>query len=90
MPMFRELSRAQTRLTLVSAIRAGESRMQGIHFIVDDQQQQVAVVIDLKQYGELWEDFYDSLLAARREDEPRTALEELKTELVAQGKLCSA
>lgn len=61
--------------------------MQGIHFIIDDQKQTVAVVIDLKQHGELWEDFYDNLLATQRKDEPRESLETFKAELLRQGKL---
>jgi hypothetical protein len=61
--------------------------MQGINFIVDGQQTQVAVVIDLKIYGELWEDFYDNLLAMQRKDEPHDSLENFKAELLQQGKL---
>ncbi len=61
--------------------------MQGINFVVDDKQQQVAVVIDLQQYGDLWEDFYDSLIAAKRKDEPRESLADFKSELIQQGKL---
>ncbi len=61
--------------------------MQGINFIVDEQKQKVAVVIDLKKYGDLWEDFYDALLAAQRKDEPRESLESFKAELLEKGKL---
>ena len=44
--------------------------MQGINFIIDDRQQKVAVVIDLQEYGDLWEDFYGRLLAtAQHKDE---------------------
>ena len=61
--------------------------MQGISFIVDDQQRQVAVVIDLEKYGELWEDFYDSILAVQRKDEPRDSLSNVKAQLLLQSKL---
>jgi hypothetical protein len=61
--------------------------MQGINFIVDGQQTQLAVVIDLKIYGELWEDFYDNMLAMQRQDEPRDSLDNFKAELLQQGKL---
>ena len=61
--------------------------MQGINFIVDDQQKQIAVVIDLKKYGELWEDFYDNMLAVQRKNEPRDYLDDFKAELLQQGKL---
>ena len=31
--------------------------MQGIQFVTDDKGQKVAVQINLKKFGELWEDF---------------------------------
>ncbi len=37
-----------------------------------------AVMIDLKKYGELWEDFYDGLTAKKREKEPRESLASVK------------
>ena len=36
--------------------------MKGIQFIVDDQGEKTAVVIDLKQWGQRWEQFYQMLL----------------------------
>jgi hypothetical protein len=41
-----------------------EKPMQGIHFVVDDHHENIAVLIDLTKYGELWEDFYDGLIAS--------------------------
>ena len=38
----------------------------GIRFVVDEHGDKTAVQIDLKQHGELWEDFYDALLAQER------------------------
>lgn len=35
--------------------------MKGIQFIVDDTGEKTAVVIDLKQWGKLWENFYKSI-----------------------------
>jgi len=52
--------------------------MKGIQFITDDQGRKTAVLIDLKKYGELWEDIYDSLLAQKRAGEPRETLETVK------------
>jgi len=40
--------------------------MKGIQYVVDDAGERRAVVIDLKQHGELWEDVYDCLLDAGR------------------------
>jgi len=61
--------------------------MEGIQFVVDDKGEKTAVLIDLKKHGELWEDFYDSLIARARADEPRESLESVKERLRQQGKL---
>ena len=50
-------------------------------------EKKTAVLIDLKKYGELWEDIYDSLIAKARADEPRETLEFVRQRLVEQGKL---
>jgi hypothetical protein len=67
-----------------------EKTMQGINFIINEQQQKVAVVIDLQNHAELWEDFYDSLLTEQRKDEPRESLADFKAQLIQQGKLDDA
>ncbi len=61
--------------------------MKGIQFVVDDQGEKTAVVIDLREHAEIWEDFYDGMLAQEREAEPRESLEEVKQRLAALGKL---
>jgi hypothetical protein len=61
--------------------------LKGIHFVVDESGEKTAVQIDLKKYGDLWEDFYDTLIAASRAYEPRETLEEVKQRLIEQGKL---
>ena len=61
--------------------------MDGIRFVIDDKGEKTAVVIDLKEHGELWEDFYDSLIARSRADEPRESLESVKERLRQAGKL---
>jgi hypothetical protein len=61
--------------------------MEGIQFVVNDLGEQTAVMIDLRKYGELWEDFYDSLTAELRADEPRETLASVKGHLRRQGKL---
>jgi len=40
-----------------------------------------------KKFGELWEDFYDNLIAEQRSNEPRVSLNSLKERLKKQGKL---
>lgn len=61
--------------------------MKGIQFVVDDKGKKVAVQVDLKLYGEIWEDVYDSLIARQRAEEPRESLESVKATLQRQGKL---
>ena len=56
--------------------------VKGIEFIVDDEGQKKAVLIDLKKYGEAWEDFYDTLRVKERESEPRETLKEVKKKVL--------
>ncbi len=59
--------------------------MRGIDFVVDETGERKAVLIDLAEHGELWEDFYDALVAREREDEPRETLGEVKEKLGASA-----
>ena len=61
--------------------------VKGVRFMVDEQGEKTAVVIDLKKHRELWEDFYDSAVAHARRDEPRETLEWVKRRLSRRGKL---
>ena len=61
--------------------------MTGVKFLTDERGQKVAVQIDLKRLGIIWEDFYDNLIAIQRANEPRESLESVKTSLMKQGKL---
>ncbi|MEI6090686.1 MAG: hypothetical protein WCR42_09560 [bacterium] len=61
--------------------------MDGIQYIVTEQGDKTAVLIDLKKYKGIWEDFYDLLVAKSRENEPRTSLKDVKDKLIKQGKL---
>lgn len=58
--------------------------MKGVEFIVDDEGKKKAVLIDLKKHGEIWEDFYDTLLVKERESEPRESLEEVKKKVLGR------
>lgn len=55
--------------------------MKGVQFVVDEQGEKKAVLIDLQKHKELWEDIYDSLVAAQRAREPRETLEKVKHQL---------
>jgi len=61
--------------------------MQGIQFVTDEKGQKVAVQINLKKFGDLWEDFYDNLLFNERANEPRESIASVKERLQKQGKL---
>jgi hypothetical protein len=61
--------------------------MEAIQFVAIDRGQKVAVLIDLHKYGKLWEDFYDSLTASLRAEDPRETLDSVKKRLRKQGKL---
>ena len=53
--------------------------MKGSQFVVDDSGKKKAVLIDIKEWGELWEDFYDLLVAKSREHEASVDWDEVKT-----------
>jgi hypothetical protein len=55
--------------------------MKGIQFLIDDTGEKTSVLIDLKEWGEAWEDFYDILVSRSRQDEPEIMWEILKTEM---------
>jgi PHD/YefM family antitoxin component YafN of YafNO toxin-antitoxin module len=61
--------------------------MSGIQYVVDERGEQQAVIIDLKKYRTLWEDFADRVLAARRAKEPRESLADVRKRLLKTGKL---
>ena len=61
--------------------------MSGVQFLVDERGQKTAVVIDLKKYADVWEDFYDVMLARQRAHEPRESLAAVKRRLIRLGKL---
>jgi len=61
--------------------------MKGIQFLVNEKGEKTSVLIDLKEHAELWEDFYDALIARSRSEEPRESLESVKRRLKEKGKL---
>lgn len=61
--------------------------MEGIHYVTDSENRKIAVQIDLRKYGELWEDFYDTLIAENRKDDERYDWDEVKQQLKDEGKI---
>ncbi len=61
--------------------------MEGIEYIKNNNNQKVAVQIDLQRYGKLWEDFYDVLIAESRKDEEKIPLDKVISDLQKKDKL---
>jgi hypothetical protein len=61
--------------------------MSGIQFVVDAKGTKTAVVIDLKKFGDVWEDFYYTLVTQRRVNEPREPLASVRRQFQRKGKL---
>ena len=59
--------------------------MRGVQFLVDDNGEKTAVLIDLKKNADLWEDFYDVAVARSRAKEPRESLESVRRRLRLRG-----
>lgn len=55
--------------------------MKGIQFVIDDKGKKKAVLIDLEEWGELWEDICDVMISKSREHEPTISWEDLKAEI---------
>ena len=49
--------------------------------MVDSRGTKTAAVIDLRRHRRLWEDFYDTVLAESRAQEPRESLASVKRRL---------
>ena len=61
--------------------------IKGVQFVTDSSGHRTAVLLDLHQWGDLWEDIYDIMIAKERADEPRVKLEDFEEELRRDGLL---
>ena len=61
--------------------------MIGIHYVTDESGHPTAVMLDLKEWGELWEDIYAGIVAEQRNDEPLVSWEEVKRQLALNHEL---
>ena len=61
--------------------------MNGIQFLTDEKGRKVAVQIDLRKHGALWEYFYDGLVSERRRKEKGVPLETVKADLIKRARL---
>ncbi|MGW8249897.1 MAG: hypothetical protein ACWGO1_04585 [Anaerolineales bacterium] len=61
--------------------------LKGISFLINEEGERTAVQIDLKKHGDIWEDFYDTLIAIDRSDDPRESIDFVRQRLEELGKL---
>ena len=61
--------------------------VRGVQFVTDSDGDKVAVLLDLKEWGEVWEDIYDNLVADSRKGEPTLPLDQFEMELRAEEPL---
>ncbi len=52
--------------------------MSGINYVTDDKGRKVAVMIDLKTHGAMWEDFRDGLISESRRKEKSAPYEQYR------------
>jgi hypothetical protein len=52
--------------------------MTGIHIVVDEKGRKVAVLIDLKKHGAIWEGFWDGLISESRRKEEGVPYEQYR------------
>ena len=55
--------------------------MKGIQYVVDQQGNKNAVLIDLTRWRDLWEDMYHEMVSQARREDPQVSWEDLKAEL---------
>ena len=64
--------------------------MKGVQFVINDAGKKTAAIIDLEEWGELWEDISDLLISESRKKEPTIPWDQLKKEMEkeSQGQHC--
>ncbi len=60
---------------------AEKAAIKGIQFVTDTAGHKIAVMLDLAEWGEVWEDIYDNIIANERAGEPGLTLDEFEAEL---------
>ena len=59
--------------------------MRGVQYVMDENGERTAVLIDLKKNGDLWENFCDVAISRERAQEPRESHESVKKRLLIHG-----
>ena len=55
--------------------------MKGIQFLINEKGEKVSVLLDLAEWGDLWEDFYDVMVSRSRQNEEEVSWDDLKAEI---------
>ncbi len=55
--------------------------MEGVQFLVNEAGEKTSVLIDLNEWGDLWEDFYDTMVSRSRQDEAEISWDDFKAEI---------
>ena len=63
---------------------SNRQKRKGIDFVVDEAGEKKAVLIDLKKHRALWEDFYDTLIAQERQNEPSECLDDVRKRVLGK------
>ncbi len=71
-------------LIQIETVFGQRKKVKGVNFVVDEENEKKAVIIDLKKHRDLWEDFYDTLLTKDREKEPRETIEEVRKRVLGR------
>ena len=66
------------------ATKSRRRKLRGVDFVVDEDGQKKAVIINLKQHRVLWEDCYDTLLAQERQNDPRETFDEVRKRVLGK------
>lgn len=74
---------AGRRLAVYDARTTKEQAMNGVQFFTNDEGQVKSVLIDLDVWGDLWEDFYDVMLAESSKTGNSLPWEQVRAELQA-------
>ena len=59
--------------------------MKGVEFLIDERGEKKAVLIDLRQHRDLWDDFYDTLKTIERKKEPRETMAEVRKKVLQRS-----
>ena len=55
--------------------------MEGVQFLINEEGEKISVLIDLSEWGDLWEDFHDIMVSRSRQNESEISWDELKADI---------